>query len=88
MRSNGEATNAAIKRKFGEMLKSKKLFALVDELLAKIIMYIWWLLFANYTRTGFKASPILYYPHPSYVYRHTGSVPFERKACSPLWAEP
>jgi hypothetical protein len=56
MTINGEATNAAIKEMSGEILKSKNLFAPVDEHLAKIIMYIWWLLFANYTRTGFKVS--------------------------------
>jgi hypothetical protein len=36
-RSNIEATNAAIKRKFGETLKSKNPTAQVNELLAKII---------------------------------------------------
>ena len=34
-----EATNAAIKRKFGETLKSKNPVAQVNELLAKIIAY-------------------------------------------------
>ncbi|MCX6677236.1 MAG: transposase [Methanothrix sp.] len=38
-RSNIEATNAAIKRKFGETLKSKNHVAQVNELLAKIIAY-------------------------------------------------
>ena len=38
-RSNIEATNAAIKRKFGENLKSKNPTAQVNELLAKIIAY-------------------------------------------------
>ena len=38
-RSNIEATNAAIKRKFGETLKSKTPVAQVNELLAKIIAY-------------------------------------------------
>ena len=38
-RSNIEATNAAIKRKFGETLKSKNQVAQVNELLAKIIAY-------------------------------------------------
>jgi hypothetical protein len=38
-RSNVEATNAAIKRKFGETLKSKNQVAQVNELLAKIIAY-------------------------------------------------
>ena len=38
-RSNIEATNAAIKRKFGETLKSKNAVAQVNELLAKIIAY-------------------------------------------------
>jgi transposase len=38
-RSNVEATNAAIKRKFGETLKSKNPTAQVNELLAKIIAY-------------------------------------------------
>ena len=38
-RSNIEATNAAIKRKFGETLKSKSPVAQVNELLAKIIAY-------------------------------------------------
>lgn len=38
-RSNVEATNAAIKRKFGETLKSKNTVAQVNELLAKIIAY-------------------------------------------------
>ena len=38
-RSNIEATNAAIKRKFGETLKSKNSVAQVNELLAKIIAY-------------------------------------------------
>lgn len=38
-RSNIEATNAAIKRKFGETLKSKNPTARVNELLAKIIAY-------------------------------------------------
>jgi transposase len=38
-RSNVEATNAAIKRKFGETLKSKNQIAQVNELLAKIIAY-------------------------------------------------
>ena len=38
-RSNIEATNAAIKRKFGEALKSKNPVAQVNELLAKIIAY-------------------------------------------------
>jgi len=38
-RSNVEATNAAIKRKFGETLKSKNPVAQVNELLAKIIAY-------------------------------------------------
>jgi transposase len=38
-RSNVEATNAAIKRKFGETLKSKNPIAQVNELLAKIIAY-------------------------------------------------
>jgi len=38
-RSNIEATNAAIKRKFGETLKSKNPTAQVNELLAKIIAY-------------------------------------------------
>lgn len=38
-RSNIEATNAAIKRKFGETLKSKNQIAQVNELLAKVIAY-------------------------------------------------
>ena len=38
-RSNIEATNAAIKRKFGETLKAKNPVAQVNELLAKIIAY-------------------------------------------------
>lgn len=38
-RSNVESTNAAIKRKFGETLKSKNRIAQVNELLAKIIAY-------------------------------------------------
>ena len=38
-RSNIEATNAAIKRKFGKTLKSKNPIAQVNELLAKIIAY-------------------------------------------------
>jgi transposase len=38
-RSNIEATNAAIKRKFGETLKSKNPTAQANELLAKIIVY-------------------------------------------------
>ena len=38
-RSNIEATNAAIKRKFGETLKSKNPVAQVNKLLAKIIAY-------------------------------------------------
>ena len=38
-RSNIEANNAAIKRKFGETLKSKNPTAQVNELLAKIIAY-------------------------------------------------
>lgn len=38
-RSNIEATNAAIKRKFGETLKSKNPVTQVNELLAKIIAY-------------------------------------------------
>ena len=38
-RSNIEATNAAIKRKFGETLKSKNPIAQVNELMAKIIAY-------------------------------------------------
>jgi transposase len=38
-RSNTESTNAAIKRKFGETLKSKNQIAQVNELLAKIIAY-------------------------------------------------
>jgi transposase len=38
-RSNIESTNAAIKRKFGETLKSKNSVAQVNELLAKIIAY-------------------------------------------------
>src|SRR5208283_3837345 len=38
-RSNIESTNAAIKRKFGETLKSKNQVAQVNELLAKIIAY-------------------------------------------------
>ena len=38
-RSNIEATNAAIKRKFGETLKSKSPVAQVNELLVKIIEY-------------------------------------------------
>jgi transposase len=38
-RSNIEATNAAIKRKFGETLKSKNRTAQVNELLAKIVAY-------------------------------------------------
>lgn len=38
-RSNVESTNAAIKRKFGETLKSKNRVAQVNELLAKIIAY-------------------------------------------------
>jgi transposase len=38
-RSNIEATNAAIKRKFGETLKSKNPIAQVNELLAKIVAY-------------------------------------------------
>jgi transposase len=38
-RSNIEATNAAIKRKFGETLKSKNSTAQVNELLAKIVAY-------------------------------------------------
>lgn len=38
-RSNIESTNAAIKRKFGEALKSKNWTAQVNELLAKIIAY-------------------------------------------------
>lgn len=38
-RSNVEATNAAIKRKFGETLKSKNPTAQVNELLAKIVAY-------------------------------------------------
>jgi transposase len=38
-RSNVESTNAAIKRKFGETLKSKNQVAQVNELLCKIIAY-------------------------------------------------
>lgn len=38
-RSNIESTNAAIKRKFGETLKSKNQTAQVNELLAKIVAY-------------------------------------------------
>ena len=38
-RSNIEATNAAIKRKFGENLKSKNPTAQVNELSAKIVAY-------------------------------------------------
>ena len=38
-RSNIEATNAALMRKFGETLKSKNPVAQVNELLAKIIAY-------------------------------------------------
>ena len=38
-RSNIEATNAAIKRKFGETLKSKNTTTQVNELLAKIVAY-------------------------------------------------
>lgn len=38
-RSNTETTNAAIRRKFGETLKSKNPTAQVNELLAKIIEY-------------------------------------------------
>ena len=38
-RSNIEATNAAIKRKFGETLKSKNPTAQINELLAKIVAY-------------------------------------------------
>jgi transposase len=38
-RSNIESTNAALKRKFGETLKSKNPTAQVNELLAKIIAY-------------------------------------------------
>jgi transposase len=38
-RSNIESTNAAIKRKLGETLKSKNWIAQVNELLAKIIAY-------------------------------------------------
>ena len=38
-RSNTESTNAAIKRKFGETLKSKNQTAQINELLAKIIAY-------------------------------------------------
>lgn len=38
-RNNVESTNAAIKRKFGETLKSKNPVAQVNELLAKIIAY-------------------------------------------------
>jgi transposase len=38
-RSNVESTNAAIKRKFGETLKSKNPTAQINELLAKIIAY-------------------------------------------------
>ena len=38
-RSNVEATNAALKRKFGETLKSKNPTAQVNELLAKIVAY-------------------------------------------------
>lgn len=38
-RSNVEATNAAIKCKFGETLKSKNPTAQVNELLAKIVAY-------------------------------------------------
>lgn len=37
--SNVEATNAAIKRKFGETLKSKNPTAQVNELLARIVAY-------------------------------------------------
>lgn len=37
--SNIESTNAAIKRKFGETLKSKNQVPQVNELLAKIIVY-------------------------------------------------
>ena len=38
-RSNIESTNGAIKRKFGETLKSKNRVAQENELLAKIIAY-------------------------------------------------
>ncbi|KKG71000.1 transposase [Methanosarcina mazei] len=38
-RSNIESTNAAIKRKFGETLKSKNRIAQENELFAKIIAY-------------------------------------------------
>ena len=38
-RSNVESTNAAIKRKFGETLKSKNQVAQLNELPAKIIAY-------------------------------------------------
>lgn len=38
-RSNIEATNAAIKRKFGETLKSKNSVAQINELLAKVVAY-------------------------------------------------
>ncbi len=38
-RSNVEATNAAIKRKFGEVLRSKNFTAQANELLAKVVAY-------------------------------------------------
>lgn len=38
-RSNAESTNAAIKRRFGEILKSKNFIAQKNELLAKVIAY-------------------------------------------------
>ncbi len=38
-RSNIEATNEAIKHKFGETLKSKNPTAQVNEMLAKIVAY-------------------------------------------------
>jgi len=51
--SDIEATNAAIKRKFGETLKSKNPTAQVNELLAKIIAYNLTVVFMKCTKMGY-----------------------------------
>jgi transposase len=66
-RSNVEATNAAIKRKFGETLRSKNLTAQTNELLAKVVAYNITVVIHEMYEHGVE--PDFLRPHPTVSFR-------------------
>ncbi len=63
-RSNVESTNAAIKRKFGETLKSKNLIAQTNELLAKIVAYNLTVIIHEMYENGVEPDFLHIHPNP------------------------